>query len=75
MTAIKDKVSSFKDGLIHGMGWAFGVTIGFLILSAVLLFVANSLGGIPIIGDAVRGLIQTTTSTQSNYTHSPQIPQ
>lgn len=73
MAAIKDKVNSFKDGLIHGMGWAFGVTIGFLIISAILWFILNRLGGIPFVNDIIRPLIEATT--ESTYTRTPVIPE
>jgi hypothetical protein len=71
MPAIKDKVGSFKDGLIHGIGWAFGVTIGFLILSAILWFLANRLEGFPL-GKKIQDLVRSTT--ESTYTRTPTIP-
>lgn len=71
MAAIKDKVNSFKDGLIHGMGWAFGVTIGFIIISAFLWFLINRLGWLPF-SSQIGDLIQA--SRQSSTTGTPVIP-
>ncbi len=72
MAAIKDKVGSFKDGLIHGIGWAFGVTLGFLIISSILWFVASYLVGIPYIGEKIGNLVESTT--ESIYTKRPSVP-
>jgi len=50
----------FKNGLFHGLGWAFGATIGFLIISSVLVFVLRALGGLPLIGRYLTPVIQST---------------
>lgn len=71
MAAIKDKVGSFKDGLIHGIGWAFGVTIGFLLISAILWFLAHRLEGFPF-GKQIQDLVRSTT--ESTYTRTPTLP-
>ena len=73
MTAIKDKVGSFKDGLIHGVGWAFGVTLGFILVSALIWFIVNRLGGIPFVANQLAPLLES--ASESTYTRTPTIPE
>lgn len=71
--ALQDRIRTFKEGFVGGIGWAFGVTIGFLIISAILWFILNRLGGIPFVNDRIRPLIEATT--ESTYTRTPVIPE
>jgi len=59
---VKDKsfVKLFKDGLVRGIGWAFGVTIGFVIISTILVFVLKNLGGLPFIGSWIASIVEAT---------------
>ena len=50
----------FKDGLLRGIGWAFGVTIGFALISTILVATLGPLGGIPLIGDKIADIVQAT---------------
>lgn len=50
----------FKEGLIAGLGWAFGVTIGFAIVSTILVFILKLLGGLPLIGSFIANIIEET---------------
>jgi len=50
----------FKQGFFAGIGWAFGVTIGFVIVSTLLVAVFQRLGGIPIIGSFLASLVEET---------------
>jgi hypothetical protein len=67
------KSQLFKEGLIRGIGWAFGVTIGFVIISTILVFVLRSLGGLPAIGGWVASIVEATLSQLANRT--PVFPQ
>ncbi|MGB6838699.1 MAG: DUF5665 domain-containing protein [Microgenomates group bacterium] len=49
-----------KEGLIRGIGWAFGVTIGFVIISTILVLILRSLGGLPVIGNWVASIVEAT---------------
>jgi len=49
-----------KEGVIAGIGWAFGVTIGFVLVSTILVVAFKNLGGVPIIGDALADVIEST---------------
>ena len=44
------KSSSFTQGFVNGLGWAFGATIGFAILIAVIGFLFKQFGHLPLVG-------------------------
>jgi len=50
----------FKEGVIAGVGWAIGVTVGFVIVSTILVFVLQILGGLPFIGNFFANIVQET---------------
>lgn len=70
--ALQDRIRTFREGFVGGIGWAFGVTLGFIIISALLWFLANRLGGIPYLGEKIQDLVRATS--ESNVPGSPQIP-
>jgi hypothetical protein len=53
---------NFKQAIISGIGWSFGVTIGFVIISTLVVFVLNQLGGLPLIGDWIASIVEETQS-------------
>jgi hypothetical protein len=63
----------FKEGLIAGVGWAIGVTIGFVLISSVLVIVLRALGGLPLIGSFIASIVDETQSQLLKRT--PLIPQ
>jgi hypothetical protein len=67
------KSQFFKEGVIRGIGWAFGVTIGFVIISTILVLVLRSLGGLPVIGGWVASIVEATLSQLARRT--PVFPQ
>lgn len=75
MNLVKEKASFqlFKDGLIRGIGWAFGVTIGFVIISTILVYVLRALGGLPVIGNWIATIVEATQ--ESLLKRTPIIPQ
>lgn len=63
----------FKEGFFAGIGWAFGVTLGFVLISTILVLVLNALGGIPLIGSWIAKIVQETQQQLSKRT--PILPQ
>lgn len=49
-----------KEGFFAGLGWAFGVTIGFVILSTLLVIFLKFLGGLPLIGGWIANIVEAT---------------
>ena len=50
----------FRRGVIAGFGWSLGVTVGFVVISTVVLTIFNTLGGLPIIGSFIAGIVEET---------------
>jgi hypothetical protein len=67
------KMKTFKKGLIGGIGWAFGVTIGFVIISTILVLILRSLGGLPVIGNWFASIVEATMEQLTKRT--PVFPQ
>ncbi len=63
----------FGEGFVAGMGWAFGVTIGFVMISTVLVVVLQLLGGLPLIGTFIASIVESTQEQLLKRT--PLIPQ
>jgi hypothetical protein len=49
-----------KEGFFAGVGWAFGVTVGFVVISTLIVFVLNYLGGLPLIGSWIADIVEET---------------
>jgi hypothetical protein len=49
-----------KEGFFAGLGWAFGVTIGFVILSTLLVIFLKFLGGLPLVGSGIASVVEAT---------------
>jgi len=49
-----------KEGFFAGIGWALGVTVGFVIISSLLVIILNLLGGLPLIGSWTANIIEET---------------
>lgn len=56
----KTKRQHFVDGIIIGIGWAIGVTLGFVLISTVLVFVLQKAGGLPFIGNFIANIVDAT---------------
>lgn len=50
----------FNQGIVSGIGWAIGVTVGFVLISTFLVFILGKLGGLPLIGDWIADLVEAT---------------
>lgn len=65
-------IELFKEGFIAGLGWAAGVTIGFVVVSSLVVFILNQLGGIPFIGGWIAEIVDETE--QQLLRRSPLAP-
>lgn len=45
-----DRFSFFVQGVLSGIGWSFGATIGFAIIAGIVTFTLSQLGALPVIG-------------------------
>ena len=69
----KGKFKLFKEGFIRGIGWAFGVTVGFVIISTILVVILRNLGGLPVVGSWIASIVE---ATQKQLTRrAPLFPQ
>jgi len=50
----------FREGFVHGVGWSFGVSIGFVLVSTLLVVVFNTLGGLPLVGKGIASIVGVT---------------
>lgn len=62
-----------KRGFYSGIGWAFGATIGFAIVSTILVFLLSRIGATPILGGWIAKIVESTLQQLSVRT--PVIPQ
>jgi len=53
-------VHKFREGFISGIGWSFGVTVGFVVVSTVIALTLNILGGLPVIGKFIASIVEET---------------
>ena len=49
-----------KDGFFQGLGWSFGATVGFVIISSILVTLLQAAGGLPVIGNWIADVVETT---------------
>ncbi|HBC72248.1 hypothetical protein A2379_00225 [Candidatus Amesbacteria bacterium RIFOXYB1_FULL_47_13] len=54
-----------RDGFLRGIGWAFGVTLGFVAVSTTLVILLKSAGGLPLIGSWIADIVETTQAQLS----------
>lgn len=50
----------FKHSIVAGIGWAFGVTVGFILISTIVIFGLRQLGGLPLVGNFIADVVETT---------------
>lgn len=53
----------FKRGFITGIGTAFGATVGFAIISTIVIFVLQHMGGLPLIGSWIANIVRYTQTS------------
>lgn len=74
----RPKREIFRAGIVGGLGWALGVTIGFAIVSIIIIFLVNRAGGIPLIGDWIAKVVESTQTQlelRNPYYQDIPIPQ
>ena len=49
-----------KEGFFAGVGWAFGVTIGFVIISTLIVLILRYVGGLPLVGSWIANIVEET---------------
>jgi hypothetical protein len=49
-----------KEGFFAGLGWAFGVTVGFVIISTILVFILKNIISLPVVGGWFADIVQAT---------------
>lgn len=49
-----------KEGFFAGIGWAIGVTVGFAIVSTIIVYSLRLAGGIPFIGKFFAQIVEST---------------
>lgn len=54
------RYKDFQEGFVHGVGWSFGVSIGFVLVSTLLVVVFNTLGGLPLVGKGIASIVEVT---------------
>jgi Domain of unknown function (DUF5665) len=63
MKSSLDKKSVFKlikEGFFGGIGWAAGVTVGFALVSTIVIYSLQLAGGIPIVGRFFAQIVDST---------------
>ena len=55
----KKELSEFKLSFIKGVGWAFGITVGFVLVSSLFLSILGRAGGLPLIGEWIADAVQS----------------
>jgi hypothetical protein len=50
----------FINHLVGGIGWVFGVTIGFALVGYIMSKAVGSLGGLPVVGEVIANVIVVT---------------
>jgi hypothetical protein len=58
----------FRQGFYSGIGWAIGVTLGFALISTIIVALFSRLGGLPLIGSWIASIVSATTEQLSNRT-------
>lgn len=56
----KDFYSTAKTGLVNGIFWAIGASIGFAIVSTVIVALLSRIITIPVLGDFVAAVVEQT---------------
>ena len=49
-----------RDNFLGGIFWALGTTLGFALIIVVVGFAFRSLGGVPLIGNWIAGIVEST---------------
>lgn len=50
----------FRRGFIAGLGWSLGATVGVVVISTVVVWILNILGGLPLVGNFIANIVEET---------------
>lgn len=56
----KEFLEQAKKGLVGGVFWSIGVSLGFAIVSAIIIGVLSNVDTVPIIGSFVADVVEQT---------------
>lgn len=56
----KEILQSAKQNIVNGIFWSIGVSIGFAIVTTLLVFVFSRLEALPVIGNFVASIVEAT---------------
>ena len=59
---------AFLLNFIGGMGWAFGMTVGFAFLAYIISLILCAIGGVPLIGTFFANVINQTQDALNSKT-------
>ena len=63
MESISSYRRKFREGFVNGIGFSFGATVGFAIISTLLVLLFQILGGLPLIGTFVADIVTYTQAS------------
>lgn len=65
---MKRKILNYlNEGLWKGIGWSLGVTVGFALVSSLIIFAFSRAGGLPVVGGFFANIVNATqTSLNKN---------
>lgn len=49
-----------KEGIVKGIFWSIGVSIGFALVTTLLVFVLSQAETLPVIGSAIASVVRAT---------------
>lgn len=61
-----------RRGFYSGISWAFGATVGFVLVSTIMVFILSRAGGLPLVGSFIASVVQSTL--EQLYTRTPILP-
>ncbi|KKT34645.1 MAG: hypothetical protein UW23_C0032G0007 [Candidatus Collierbacteria bacterium GW2011_GWA1_44_12] len=57
-----------RNGFVSGVSWSFGATVGFVLVSIILAFVLQELGGLPFVGSFFASIVEATVEQLTRRT-------
>lgn len=60
MTKNISRKSIFWEGFKAGIGWSFGATVGFALISTLIVILLRSVGGLPVVGSFIANIVEET---------------
>lgn len=53
----KSRVKIFSENILYGIGKGFGISVGFIIISAIFIMIMKELVSLPVIGQYIAKLV------------------